>query len=226
MWRSRDRKHIIVGYLVPDTCCENPLADSDSMGKIVHRTDMDPHLGLETHEPDLEPYLDYLARLAGEDIDDPTNEQTEAAIKLWIANYKAFKTPSTWARALRQHGRDCGVYECDVDDIVKGRADCAWVPDAALYDHINSFPPEKRNEEAYKCFVNAIEEFNRWAEGECYGIVIEYFVKKSCGHYHKATDEPDSSCWGYIGNEWALVDLRQTFKWAVNTIRRKNLDVS
>ncbi len=58
-------------------------------------------------------------------------------------------------------------------------------------------PPDKASEfpEGIK---SAIQEFKQWAEGECYGIVIERECPE-CGEW-EATDE---SCWGFIGWDYA-----------------------
>lgn len=49
------------------------------------------------------------------------------------------------------------------------------------------------DEQITKALTGEIEEYDRWARGECYGYVIT-----------DANGEQVDSCWGFIGHEWAV----------------------
>ena len=71
--------------------------------------------------------------------------------------------------------------------------------------------PEDRIEE---CLRGELEEFNRWMAGDCYGIVVQAKVTwtPSDPHYEeRETWETVDSCWGFIGEEWAVEAARADY---------------
>jgi hypothetical protein len=53
--------------------------------------------------------------------------------------------------------------------------------------------------EAVSCATGAVEEYNKWLSGDCWGVCVEVFDAKG----EPVEDEQDS-CWGYIGESYAI----------------------
>jgi len=55
-------------------------------------------------------------------------------------------------------------------------------------------------QEAIRCATSAVEEYNKWLSGDCWGVCIDTFDEDG---------EPNDndSCWGYIGQEYAEEEL-------------------
>ncbi len=218
-WMQCGGKRVVVGYLAHDEHCHNPLDGCDGSGKIVTQHDDKQFRAHIDHSPDSEPVLDQfieiLARLKGIKVDEfHEDEDINAARLMFDEALNQGKVGTAYAVALvEQH--QSGYREWN-----KGTIDAVWIPDKSLLEHIDSFPIEKRREEARKCFENALEEYNSWAEGDCYGVVIDVFVKRECGEYHH-DDEESNSCWGYVGHIWAKSTLKDEFECNVKHYRKK-----
>ncbi|MFA5311703.1 MAG: hypothetical protein WC375_00125 [Methanomassiliicoccales archaeon] len=52
---------------------------------------------------------------------------------------------------------------------------------------------------------STINEFNHWANGDCYGIVVEWFDAEGI-------QIDNDSCWGFIGYEYAKKELQDSFE--------------
>lgn len=59
--------------------------------------------------------------------------------------------------------------------------------------------------EALICARQAVEVFNDWCAGRCYGVVVE--VMSPIGD---TIDDEEDSCWGYVGEENAEESLKDT----------------
>jgi hypothetical protein len=53
-----------------------------------------------------------------------------------------------------------------------------------------------------QALTSEIEEYDRWARGDCYGFIIN----------GPDGNEIDDSCWGFIGYEYALSEARETLQ--------------
>jgi hypothetical protein len=55
-----------------------------------------------------------------------------------------------------------------------------------------------------ECARQALEEYNAWLSGECYGVVVEWF---------KDGEQVDhDACWGHVGTDYAETELETTFE--------------
>ena len=54
----------------------------------------------------------------------------------------------------------------------------------------------KRTELAHECCQQALDEYNRWLAGDCWGVCCEAFDLNSVRFL-------DDACWGFIGDEYA-----------------------
>lgn len=210
-WRSRDGKLIIVGYLCYDQDCSNPLADCDGMGKIFTKHDDRSFLRYVGRNEDGDPILDeqgdILARLRGVDELDGDHETLETMLAMWNEALEQGKVGSPYAvpldEAYRSSYREWSG---------RGTIDAVWVPDPSLYEHINSFPEEERKLEARRCFEAALEEYNNWAEGDCYGVVIDVFRREHKDDPYERDSKEHEACWGFIGRDYAEETLDEEFE--------------
>ncbi len=226
-WMQRGGKRILVGYLVYDDHCEDPISSCDGMGKIITKREDSyflDHVGRNSDgEPMLEPYLEILARVRGitveefqtdEDIDE--NAAHETALAMWEEASAQGKvgTPFAVAIAYLDHH---GYVEAESGGH-RWRTDAVWVPDKALLEHIESFPEDQRREQARKCFESAMDEYNMWATGECFGVILDVFERRECGEYHHDEDKSEA-VWGHVGSNWAESALADEMKWRVKHYR-------
>ncbi len=243
--------HILVGYLVHDTDCQDP-SDNDGQGKIFSASrqatkesregyrdalgldeDFKPDLGLveddaivalihedirlsfegdrvlfeKCFEYAFENYLSEEKETRIEFVFRSLNDLEDMADFLDVDSYKI----SPWAKGRldgtigNKYAVVLDVYEhsgiaysiagsgtqCQFDT---ARGGAVWVPDACA---IENFGEKSAHEYAKSC----VETYSAWANGECYGYVIE---KHPGGHVE--------SCWGFIGNSDAQEQLKEAFE--------------
>jgi hypothetical protein len=211
-WTPRSREVVIVGYIVHDDQCSNPIEDCDGMGKFVTKRDAHQflsHVGRTSDgEPDIDDFIEIIDRLRGQPGDNAyTDSNMEVALRMWEEAYARGKVGTPYAHGVVEKYH--GGYE-EVDEHKTPEA--IWLPDTSLLEHIDSFPESERADEAYKCFNQTLDEYNKWAEGDCYGVVVNEYKRVGPGEY-KIKD--NDSCWGYIGYDYAKEELKSTFKFNV-----------
>lgn len=78
-----------------------------------------------------------------------------------------------------------------------------WVPDDVLREELDEIRKsnglEVARSKAVEFAGQALESYNAWLSGDCYGVAVDVFVAE--GDRLKRID--DSSVWGYIGRRWA-----------------------
>ena len=62
---------------------------------------------------------------------------------------------------------------------------------------------------ADKYAQSCLDEYVKWCNGDCYGIVVETFTKE--GDEWVQTDE--DACWGFIGGEYAEQEMKSVFDY-------------
>lgn len=62
----------------------------------------------------------------------------------------------------------------------------------------------------------ACETYTSWANGDCYGIVVELHEPVPGVDGDTCFVEELSSCWGFIGGDWAEEDLKSSWQYYVN----------
>lgn len=82
--------------------------------------------------------------------------------------------------------------------------------DAAKYD-------EECRKEALLCAHQAVEAYNGWLSGDCWGVCVETF---------DAEGEPlnQDACWGFHGQEYAEVEMKAGVAHAVLAAKEKRVD--
>jgi hypothetical protein len=190
-------KGIRLGYLVPDEFPENPLEACDGYGNIYHHKDF-RYGSREEHETycevlGLDQYGDSLPGKEGK--------------------------PSPYAVLLDVHEHGQVYYKIastsgDYWDTSRGVA--VWYPDDCLIPEIKSYARKHRvsyHEAAEFYAKQALELYNAWANGDCWGIVI--------ANYDEDGNLIDSnSIWGYYGYEDAVTCLKSALGIAPDTTTR------
>lgn len=80
---------------------------------------------------------------------------------------------------------------------------------AALLPPTEAELREGRRYAAFELASNAIEQHNRWLSGDCYGCVVETFIREdteSDWEQHEI-----DHCWSYVGSEYACETLKSEF---------------
>jgi hypothetical protein len=213
-WRSRDGKVIVVGYLCYDQDCSDPIASCDGSGKIeTKHTDSTflEHVGRDTEgEPILEEFFETIARLRGVEVEELNDDEEVIAIakNMWEEAYERGKVGTPFAVPLDE-AYHSGYREWSG----RGTIDAVWVPDPSLVEHLDSIKDEEeRKLEARRCFEAALEEYNNWAEGDCYGVVIDVFRREHKDDPYERDGEAHEACWGYVGRDYAEEELDATFE--------------
>ncbi|WP_298609667.1 hypothetical protein [uncultured Thiobacillus sp.] len=78
-----------------------------------------------------------------------------------------------------------------------------WVPDEVLRDDLDEIRKanglDAARAKAVEYASQALEAYNDWLSGDCYGVVVDVFVAERDRLKHVE----ESSVWGYIGRRWA-----------------------
>lgn len=235
-------KHILVGYLSRDEDCHNPIEYCDGMGKVLNlgrgwgdqRSSALDILGLTSNgdiNPDeaaVEEELRFEVRrfdliISPEEVERRISnfEDREAwiekkSIELWhrdidptvvILNYRQYSSCDNGHYSV-----NCLATEWDLS---AGKLpDAIWYPDLALMEELKPYPKE---EWPAKCLIyarQAVEEMQKWLDGECYGVCVEIFNKDF-------EIVQDDACWGYVGTEYAKETLENEVANAVKHFKHK-----
>jgi len=65
----------------------------------------------------------------------------------------------------------------------------------------------------------ALEEYNAWLSGDCYGICVEVYEIDAEGEQGKMIS--DDACWGFIGSDFAEEELKGLFDYTVIETKKK-----
>lgn len=255
----------VIGYLVSDSDCENPMTSNDGMGEFItdddRRSNWYAHLGLESSSyrgeifRDLEcdgvyegavnllkqrlitdnDFLDYceenFERVGDEDkadmafmeacIDQIDWGKYGTAIPVWLEAIWEVAQDDAWDK-LQSEGK-IGTYlavPCRWHDSVHGPgtaqaytttledANAVWIPTQCDLDNIKASDGDPF-EVAQKYAQSCLDEYVKWCNGDCYGIVVETFTKK--GDEWVQIDE--DACWGFIGGEYAEQEMKSVFDY-------------
>lgn len=89
------------------------------------------------------------------------------------------------------------------------RGEAVWVPDKYLREELEKIAdPKERRTRAVEYAAQACETYTSWANGDCYGVVVQV-------HELDGTFVEQDACWGYIGSEDAKESLAEQVKWDV-----------
>lgn len=216
---SLDGKTVVVAYAVRDEepcSASNPLQDCDAMGMIVTGREKWEHVGRDDNGgPFWEDQMNIVMRLMGfqaHDFDELDGEDAErvelAAVAMWEGQAAKGEVGTKWAVGLRDYGRGGEYYQITGTENI----DAVWVPDKYWLEHINSIPEAERAERAASDIKNILDEYNKWATGEVYGICVETFKLDEDGNYQQTDSD---SCWGFIGDDYAKESVQEYLDNAV-----------
>lgn len=200
-WMPRDRSVIYVAYLTHDPDCNDPISNGDCNGRIVTKHDDKAFLQHVGRDSDGEPILDEFAalyaRLKGEDLDGFCCD-SNILYEMWVKAAEQGKVGTPYAVPLETLYRG-GYREVPWDDDRKIEA--VWIPDDPLLEELKGYPEAERARRAYERFEVMIEEYNKWAEGDTWGVTVDEFTRTGPNEYERTDND---SCWGYIDHEYAL----------------------
>lgn len=210
-----DANTFVLAYLADDPDCENPLECCDGVGRVYseHRRASKEDLdkvrevwGLDNYGEQRWPeYLEQAAEQLqgeGEALAEPSElDVARRAKELWASSLDPFAV----SLDCYEHG---GQHWSVRDEDMHGRwgmarGDGVWVPDTSCREHIESFPKEQQRAKAEECAKQALEEYNLWLAGECFGIVAERHVRTATGWGREAQE----ACWGFVGTKAALEEM-------------------
>ena len=147
-------------------------------------------------------------------------------IPLWLEAIWEVAQDDAWDQ-LQEHGK-IGTYlavPCRWHDRVHGPGtaeaytcnigDCnaVWIPTKNDIDNIVS--PGDTYEQSYakavKYAEGVLEEYVKWARGECYGVVVETYTRSDEDSEWELVDS--DHCWGFIGMEYAEEACKDLFEY-------------
>lgn len=203
-WMPRDRSVVYVAYLTHDEYCHDPLSYSDGSGRIITKHDDKAFLEHVGRDKDGEPVLDYFAalyaRVKGVELDGFECD-TSILLDMWNEASEKGTVGTLHAVALTYIDHRGYVEKTIKDHRHYWQADAVWIPDESLLEHINSHSLEERRKVARECFESALNEYNKWVTGDCWGVTVDEFTRVAPGVYERSDPE---SCWGFIGHDYAL----------------------
>lgn len=183
----KTERHWVIGFLVQDNDCHNPL-DDDGVGHIY---------AARRHASSSELANFYEARGI-----DPYTHQINP------------KKAHPYAFPLDVYSHSGESWSLSGEHIMSGdRFDMAhgagvWVPDESCLQYIKSKRLKvDRLKRAEECARSAVAQYNAWLNGDCYGHVILTLEMTESGWQQMENEE--DSCWGYVGGSWAKEALQE-----------------
>lgn len=121
-----------------------------------------------------------------------------------VYNY-AWIEHTTWLRGkgksyLLHFGERDGVFSDDWSELWAKAQEIAAQGGEPRFDG--------RRRAAVEMAEDALESYNAWASGDCYGVVVQT-------HGMDGELINEDACWGYIGGDYAEEELASQVKWAV-----------
>ena len=66
----------------------------------------------------------------------------------------------------------------------------------------------------------ALEQYNAWLSGDCYGVCVEVYKLEDEDDEDGELVE-DEACWGFVGSDFAKQDLEEGFKAMVESVKQR-----
>ena len=99
------------------------------------------------------------------------------------------------------------------------RGAALWVPDHCLMQELKDLTGAERRAKVLVYAQQALDEYNAWSNGDCYGVVIQK-------HELDGTLIESDEVWGYIGGEYAketlAAEVEGTVKYLLSPEARRN----
>lgn len=144
-------------------------------------------------------WLDTIWNQAQDDAWDKLYEQGK------IGTYLA--VPCRWHDSVHGPGT-AEAYTCNIED-----CNAVWIPTKNDIDNIVS--PGDTYEQSYakavKYAEGILEEYVKWARGECYGVVAETYARSDEDSEWELVDS--DHCWGFIGMRYAEEECKRNFEY-------------
>lgn len=101
------------------------------------------------------------------------------------------------------------------------RGEAVWVPDQCLRDELAKIAdPQERYAKAVEFAEQACDVYTDWANGNCYGYVVEqHAIVDDAPDEIEFVEEYDA-CWGYVGDEYVQEELKRLVEHASNNLRK------
>lgn len=142
--------------------------------------------------------------------DEDVRDWEDLAKEMWLEGRANGTIGNKWAVSLDVYEHSGISYsvsgegmQCQWDT---ARGGAVWVPDKDLIEDIESHPENERTQRARELARQACEEYTSWCNGYCYGAVVEEFKRE--GEDGEWIEKGRDSCWGYIGYECAMSELK------------------
>jgi len=174
----------VAGYLVPDECVENPQENDEGFGRFVHWS--------EHGREELSEYCQ--ARAVDPDSHD--------AIEGEKPNPDAVLIDKFDHSGVSYHVG--GEYSGPDAQWDLSRAWAVWLPSPCLLNELKGKKGKERRALCVKWARQACETFNKWANGDVYGYVINIFDKGG-----QELSGAGDSCFGFYGHEDAIEGLEE-----------------
>lgn len=126
--------------------------------------------------------------------------------------------PCRWNESVHGPGT-AEAYPCSVDE-----CNAVWIPTKDDLDNI--VKPGATHAENYAAAVKyatgCLDEFSKYCNGECFGIVVETFQKKWVDNWNQEWNLVESDhCWGHIGHRYAEESLKDLFQYHCNAFLKE-----
>lgn len=183
--RAADNRRIVFVTLAHDSDAQNPLEDSDGMGRIQS-------LGRRHGN-----------RITAEEFATVMADDKDAVALSYFEHGNC-----QWFVRSEQN-RHIPDFQWDGVDVAG-----VWTPDAYLRDdEAKGLKGAERAAKMREWAVQACETYTSWCNGEVYGYIIEVYAVRldDSGEVcedrdvYQALGEPlyEDACWGHVGSDWA-----------------------
>lgn len=155
------------------------------------------------------------------DMIDRLGDYDRLAADAWDELYAEGKIGEYLAVPVRYHDSVHGpgttqIYTTSIDD-----CNAVWVPGKNEIENMNFSECKSHADKmavADKYATGVLEEYEKWCNGEVYGIVTETFVLTEDGERYEKVGDTDS-CWGFIGQGWAEEALKENVTCAASQMK-------
>lgn len=199
---------IFVGWIEPDDSGFNdPIRECDGSGVLTDGVEKYHLVGrYSDSEPDIDhivPIVTRMFNLGDTGLEDLYDDQEERVVKKCKELWPRLRKIEPFCMPLSRNSYSGELSILDDSDYDRLMIDCVWQPDKCYLEHINSIPEAERHARWLKDLNAILDEYNKWVTGDVWGVRVVTF--------ENGEEIEDESCWGCIGSEYALTELKGTF---------------
>lgn len=140
------------------------------------------------------------------------------ATKAWHELYDEGKIGAYLAVPVRYMDSCHGPGTTRIETTSLEDANAVWVPDGSAIDNMSFAGCTTYLEKlavAEKYAASVLSNYAEWANGNCWGVVVETF-KLEDGKYEQ---QEEDSCWGFIGYEYAEAGMKLSIENRVKQLK-------